>query len=676
MQKPISNILASITAQKLSYQYDIDTKIFDTVSFKISPGEKVALMGKNGAGKSTLFKIITQEITDFSGNIFIPEGVKIAHAKQSLPESFLSFTIQEFLLHAKNLHTVFLEYETLTDILALPKNFPALKTPLSVESFSDLLSQFSRFVKNASFQEMMVSEENAVELMIALEENTTLPPLLQSEAIKFLRKCPDSDLTLSLKDFLKRFSLYFEHLLQKSWYQHTAKERFFTECMDLLGTLQEKYNDLQSELTSLHHILSVVNLSHLDLSLRLDMLSGGQKSRLMIAYALFSEPNILLLDEPTNNLDHDSYVHLQQYLQNFTGTLLIISHDPEFLSHIVDKTLFIDDKRKNILEFYGNYENTKQEIEALQLREKKYLHRIEKEIQEKKEVYQKRASQAKVYNSATLSKTARKMKDSIEHLEKNKKSVFQETKPVSPFLIPCTVPDESLFAFDTLLVKEQKEIVPFPVFYQIEKSQKILITGDNGKGKSYTLKEAIAYAQYLKISGTETFPQKIFHETENIEVTKENLSSFEKKFWYRENLVLGYYSQDFSLFRLKTTVQQSMEEIHPYRYQDMRSLLAQFLFQETDLQKKIEDLSEGQKALLSWARIVFLQPNILFLDEPTNHINFKHLPALKKAIQKYHGTLIMICHDRSFLEGIPFAQVIDFNTKTRMSEKEWRKTRE
>jgi ATP-binding cassette subfamily F protein 3 len=656
----LKNSLSSIRVRNLSFKYSHEKIIFNNVSFLISPGEKVAIMGQNGSGKSTLCRLFTKQIDDYQGDIFIPENVKIAYAEQVMPQKYLRFSIKEYLLSAKGLAGVLHKYFLLLDLFALDKSLEDVKKiDFKANSLDELLRKFDDFNKSWKLPELQVSEENAVELMLKLEDGESdLNKDSLNQALKFLKACPDAETSLNLDAFLEGFKIYYTYLQEKTYLQNYAKKYFWKEMMDLLTVLQEEYEnacgfELEDELRK---VIELFGLEKLDDSMSLELLSGGQKARLLMAYAILQNPDILILDEPTNNLDQVSLARLTDYVKNFSKTLLVISHNHKFLEKFVDKVLYIDIFQQTVREFYGSYENCQRLIKEQIKKEKKEELRINKEIKVKKEIYAKRSQQAKIYDSAGLARTAKIMKKNIIKLEEQKKDILKEDRKILPFLISCNVIDDSLGAIDYINRWDGEKTEKISFNYQIGKSQMVLINGPNGCGKSYFLKECIAYLKAKNYEGTEVLPEKIMHNEEVLEVSDNFFKRIEKEVWFSSAAKIGYYSQDFTTLNFSHTVQASMEEIHPFKYQEMRSILAKFLFEENQLEQLVGDLSEGQKALLSWARLVFLQPNFLILDEPTNHLNFRHLPIIQNALKKYRGTVILVCHDREFVNELPIAK--------------------
>ncbi|MCD4705470.1 ATP-binding cassette domain-containing protein [bacterium] len=355
-------------------------------------------------------------------------------------------------------------------------------------------------------------------------------------------------------------------------------------------------------------------------------LSGGQQARLLLASALIQKPDILLLDEPTNNLDKAGIDHLVEFLVMYEKTVIVISHDADFLNCFTEGVLYLDIFTKKVENYVGDYYLVVEEIEARIERERKKNAQLEKLIKDRKE-----KANFFSHKGGKMRKLAKKMSDQTVSLEDNKVDVRKEDKTIKDF----TIPNQDIFG-DIVTIKKVKiiknhEPIEKDINKVLKKDSRLLISGPNGIGKSTLLRTLVN------------------NKNEGAKIM--------------DGVVVGYYSQDFSALNYDQTVFDSLESILAPKIdtQDMRSVAAGFLITGDLMGHKVSHLSEGQKGLLSFARLVLMQPGLLVLDEPTNHINFRHIPIITKAINKYEGTMILISHMSEFVDEIKFDDYLDLS---------------
>lgn len=369
-------------------------------------------------------------------------------------------------------------------------------------------------------------------------------------------------------------------------------------------------------------VLETVNLST-PLDKKIRDFSGGQQARLLLAYALIQEPDILLLDEPTNNLDKEGIEHLTSFLMMYPKTVLVISHDADFLNAFTEGVLHLDVYTHKVEQYVGNYFNVVEEIAARVERDRMQNARMLKEIQDRKDKINFFANKG-----GKMRKLASKLRDQVEDAEENMVDVRRDDRTIRDFIIPSQEYTEPLVTFKSIQIIRNGEPIRVDLDLSLRRKRRLLISGPNGIGKT-TLLKAIA------------------------EGTDEGIT-------LGEGVKVGYYRQDFSGLDYDQTAYQSLESVMEMPDNEkLRAVASEFLLTSDLLKNKVGSLSEGQKGLLCFARFVLQRPGLLILDEPTNHINFRHLPVIAKAIQNYQGAVIMVSHAPDFVAQIEFNESLD-----------------
>ena len=372
-------------------------------------------------------------------------------------------------------------------------------------------------------------------------------------------------------------------------------------------------------------ILDVVNL-HASHDKLVGAFSGGQQARLLLASALIQDPDLLLLDEPTNNLDHAGIEHLTAFLKDYQKTCLVISHDAEFLNSFTDGVLYLDVHTRQVEQYVGNYYDLLKEITARIERENRKNAQLAKKIQDNKD-----KANFFAQKGGKMRLVAKKMRTEIEEMEEEKVDVRKEDKTIRPFTIPAQEDIiGEILTITSLSVMDPKKHVPKEKKANIvlKRHSHLQLKGPNGIGKT-TLLESIA-------SGT----------AQGAAIQK--------------GVKVGYYRQDFSTLDFdKTAREELLAAMEKPNEEQMRATAAGFLITADTINKKIGMLSEGQKGLVAFAKLVLLRPGLLILDEPTNHINFRHLPVIAKALDQYEGAMVLVSHVPEFVQEVRIDEVLD-----------------
>jgi len=369
----------------------------------------------------------------------------------------------------------------------------------------------------------------------------------------------------------------------------------------------------------------ILNIVHLDAPRDRIMrsFSGGQQARLLLASALIQNPDLLLLDEPTNNLDKAGIEHLTQFLKDYEKTVIVISHDAGFLNSFTDGVLYLDVFTKKVEQYVGNYFDVREQITARVEKENRKNAQLAKEIQANKD-----KANFFAMKGGQMRMVAKRMREKAEEMEEEKVDTRKEDKTIRPFIIPSQPNIGGIIHITAFKTYRNGEAFQRKTDVKLGRNHHLLLQGPNGIGKS-TLLELIARNES---EGT-TIPADI---------------------------KIGYYRQDFSTLNFEDTAYESLSQVAPKETEEkIRSIAAGFLLTGNVIHTKIGALSEGQKGLVAFARLVLQKPGLLILDEPTNHINFRHIPIIAEALNKYDGAMIVVSHVPDFVEKIRIDDVLD-----------------
>jgi ATP-binding cassette subfamily F protein 3 len=370
--------------------------------------------------------------------------------------------------------------------------------------------------------------------------------------------------------------------------------------------------------------LDAVNFN-IPLDRKVGDLSGGQQARILLASSLVESPDILLLDEPTNNLDKDGIDHLIGFLLTYDKTVMVISHDADFLNCFTEGVIYLDSFTHKTEMYVGDYYSVVEEISKRVEREQRQNAQLEKQIIDRKEKVNFFA-----HKGGKMRKLAAKMKDETTELEENKVDVRREDKTIRDFTIPVQEDiSGEIVKLETIKIVKNHEPILKDIHKSLRKKDRMLIVGPNGIGKSTLLRSLVSGKQEGQV--------------------------------ILKGIRVGYYSQDFSTLNFQETVFDSLmgSMADGLGEQEMRSVASGFLITGELMNHRIAALSEGQKGLLAFARLALFKPGLLILDEPTNHINFRHLPVIAEAINNFEGAIMMVSHMPEFVEKIKFTEELD-----------------
>jgi len=346
-----------------------------------------------------------------------------------------------------------------------------------------------------------------------------------------------------------------------------------------------------------------------------DTFSGGWRMRIELAKLLLQSNDILLLDEPTNHLDIESIIWLESFLRVYPGVVVIVSHDKMFLDNVTNRTIEISlGKIYDFNKPYSEYLELRGEIREKQLATQKNQ---QKSIEHTEKLIEKFRAKA---SKASMAQSMIKKLDKIERIEvdEDDNSVMNISFPVSmtPGRVVVEAEDVTKKYGDKLILKD--------IDLLVERGSKIAFVGQNGQGKSTFIK---AITNEIDYTGT----IKLGH-----------------------NVQLGYFAQNQAEhLDGEITLLQTMEDAATDTNRSkVRDMLGSFLFRGDDVEKKVKVLSGGERNRLALCKLLLQPINVLVMDEPTNHLDIKSKNVLKAALQKYEGTLLLVSHDRDFLQGM------------------------
>ena len=390
------------------------------------------------------------------------------------------------------------------------------------------------------------------------------------------------------------------------------------DLVDKLATMQERFEALggYTMQARAEEILEGLGFSTEDLQKPLKSFSGGWRMRVMLAKILLQQPSLLLLDEPTNHLDLPSIKWIENYLADYEGAVIIVSHDRAFLDRTTNTTVEVLGGK--LVPYAGNYSYYLEEKEERNLIQKGAFENQQAQIRQAErfiERFKAKASKAKQAQSRV------KALDKLERIE----DVAQDAAKINMKFTFKVEPGRHILRMEHVTKKYDQKLIFRDTNVHIERGDKIALIGANGKGKS-TLMRLVA--------GTEA-PTAGKHQLGH-------------------NVIMSFYAQhQLESLTLDNEILQEMSEAGSKRNDmELRSVLGSFLFTGDEVFKKIKVLSGGEKSRVALAKTLISEANFLLLDEPTNHLDMVSVNILIQALEQYEGTFIVISHDRYFVENV------------------------
>lgn len=384
-----------------------------------------------------------------------------------------------------------------------------------------------------------------------------------------------------------------------------------------VSELLEYYDEYNAE-GSLLKIISGMNIDDNLLDLKLKNISGGQKSKVAFARLLYSNPEIMLLDEPTNHLDLDTKDYIINYLKNYHGIILVISHDIEFLNEVTKKTLYVDKIKHNVEMYNVNYEKFIKIKNERDLAKKRLYERQQKEEEKLKGIIAKyiRGNEKKANIAKDRIKKLEKLEsEKVELEKKNKYTKFNMKINRPSYSIPIKC-NNLTFGYD------EENLLYENLNFDLSRGEKLLVVGENGIGKTTLLRLIMGYLKPLE---------------GNIEIT--------------EKTDIAYYAQEHEILEPNKTILENFANFGLADY-EIRRMLGSFLFSGEDIFKKVEVLSPGERSRVALAKISLTGANTLLLDEPTNHLDPMTQLIISDTFKNYEGTMLLVSHNLDFVDNL------------------------
>jgi len=461
---------------------------------------------------------------------------------------------------------------------------------------------------------------------IIIPKNKKMAYLKQNTKIESDKTIFDEMLTM-FEDIISMENSIRQLEVEISKFTEHDKDGVLEELMDQYTKLNEKFIELDgySYKSLIRGVLKGLGFNDEDFDKPINVLSGGQKTRVMLAKLLLEKADILLLDEPTNHLDIEAISWLEKYLKGFNGAVIIISHDRYFLDNIVNRIMLLENK--NIKSYNGSYsefmKKRKTEIEQ----ELKKYEEYEKEIERQEEMI----NRLHAYGSKRNIRQAFSRQKALDKIKKMERPSY-ENKKVRLRFTPKLRSGQDVLRVEDLAKSYGENNIFKDISFNIYRGEKVGIIGPNGIGKSTLLK-----------------------------IIAGKIDSYVGEIVPGHFVNIGYYDQEQTYLDFENTVIDEIWDDNPkFNYYDVRSLLAQFLFTGDDLFKIIGDLSGGEKGRLSLLKLMLSEANFLLMDEPTNHLDIDSKEILEDSLVNYDGTILVVSHDRYFLNKVT-TKIIDMS---------------
>ena len=397
----------------------------------------------------------------------------------------------------------------------------------------------------------------------------------------------------------------------------TASEEELEQYMEDLGTIQDllTMHDFYMIDAKVEEVARALGLLELSLDRDVSDLSGGQRTKVLLAKLLLEKPDILLLDEPTNYLDAEHIAWLKRYLNDYENAFILISHDIPFLNSVINLIYHMDNQQ--LTRYVGDYDKF-QEVYAMKKAQLEAAYnKQQKEIADLKDFVARNKARVSTRNMAMPRQKKLDKMDVIELAAEKPKPEFHFKEARTP----------GRYIFQTQdLVIGYEEPLSKPLNLEMERGQKIVLTGANGIGKTTLLKSILGLIPPLSGSVTQG-----------------------------DYLSIGYFEQEMSGDGSNTCIEEIWQEFPGYSQYEVRSALAKCGLTTKHIESLVKVLSGGEQAKVRLCKLINRETNVLLLDEPTNHLDVDAKDELKRALTAYKGSILMVCHEPEFYDGLATA---------------------
>ena len=393
-----------------------------------------------------------------------------------------------------------------------------------------------------------------------------------------------------------------------------ATEEEMASYMEETGLIQEllSAHDFYMIDAKVEEVGRALGLAEVGLDRDVTELSGGQRTKVLLGKLLLEKPDILLLDEPTNYLDVEHIEWLKRYLNDYENAFILISHDIPFLNSVVNLIYHMDNQQLN--RYVGDYDKFQEVYAVKKAQLEAAYNRQQKEIAQLKDFVARNKARVSTRNMAM---SRQKKLDKMDVIE----LAAEKPKPEFHFK-EARVPGRYIFKTSELVIGYD-EPLSVPLNVEMERGEKLVLTGANGIGKTTLLKSILGLIPVLGGS---------------VELG--------------DYLEIGYFEQEMSQDIETTCLEELWQEVPAYSQYEARSALAKCGLTTKHIESKVKVLSGGEQAKLRLCKLVNRQSNLLVLDEPTNHLDVDAKDELKRALQEYRGSILMVCHEPEFYEGL------------------------